>query len=75
MAKTFVQCSTTAELSSVFISEFNDGAFAYVVANTTHYALKKTAVGAPGVGEIFPVPGAPLAGYATQTARWVALTF
>ena len=68
MAKNFITVRTTAELASVWVSEFDEGAWAYVAATQQHYTLFHVA-GGPVAGQVDAAPGAPRAG--SPTATWI----
>lgn len=75
MGKTFIAVQSPTELTSIFIAECEDGCIAYSTSNTKHYALYKTNVALPNLGEFQPAQGAPIAGYINSLAIWKPLSF
>jgi hypothetical protein len=76
MGKMFVAVSGQAELASVFVAEFEDGAIAYSVSETLHYSLVKD-THVPGFitppGSVIPANGSPIAG--NPFAAWIPAPF
>lgn len=72
MAKSFVSVATEDDLACVFVSEYEEGAIAWVVADLHHFTLEKNRPGALPVGSFRPFDGSPVAG--SPNAAWIPLS-
>lgn len=74
MAKTLVSVASSAELTSVFVSECEDGCLGWSAADRKYFSLNKNfpSGGVVPPGSVVPADGSPIAGNAA--ALWVKLS-
>ncbi len=64
-----ITVATVYALADIYVSEYHNGANAWVVAENTYFTLVKTSGATPDANTIQPTPGSPRAG--GDNARWL----